>query len=174
MKTLSNTMAVLLLGGMIAMTSAISALAGVSEKTQAAEKTFDDGWEIAAALDVHGKGGWTTCGVFAKDLQHRFTLAGGESHIVVYDWTDAAGFGQRHALFVYRDTTGRYWGIDNRHAQPKWLAGTTPAAWVDFWEPDKKSIHLVADVSNPKLAGRSADKSRYDRLSAETMVASNK
>ena len=78
--------------------------------------------------------------------------------------------------FSYRDAEGRYWGIDNRHEHPKWLSGTTPAAWVDFWEPDKKAISLVADVSNPKLFGKTADKDRLDRLTGapRTMVASNR
>ncbi|SDT92483.1 hypothetical protein SAMN05444156_0792 [Verrucomicrobium sp. GAS474] len=138
-----------------------------ADGTEKLEKQVDDGWEMASALDVKGKGGWTTCGVFALDLQRRFTLAGGESHIIVYDWTDSAGFGDRHALFVFRDAQGHYWGIDNRHLEPLWLAGTTPAEWVASWEPDKVSLHLVADVNHPKLAGRTADKSRYDRLTAQ-------
>ena len=163
MKTLTGSLSALLLTCALALS--------LGTKAAAAAPAKDDGWEIATALDVPGKGGWTTCAVFAKNLQHRFILAGGESHIVVYDWTDAAGFGQRHALFVYRDAEGRYWGIDNRHAQPKWLAGTTPASWVDCWEPDKKTIRLIADVNTPKLLGKTADKSRLD--AAETLVASN-
>ena len=156
---------------LLALTLTLTASAVVAaSKASAATPSRDDGWEIASALDVAGKGGWTTCATFARDLQHRFTMAGGESHVVIYDWTDAAGFGQRHALFVYRDAAGRYWGIDNRHAQPKWLSGTTPTAWVNFWEPDKKTVALVADMTNPKLFGKTADK---DRL-APTLVASNR
>ncbi len=153
----------------LALTCAVIAMAGTSSSTGSTAPAKDDGWEIASALDVPGKGGWTTCALFARNLEHRFTVAGGEYHVVVYDWTDAVGFGQRHALFVFRDSAGRYWGIDNRHAA-KWLPGTTPAAWVDFWEPDKKTLHLVAEISNPKLLGKTADKSRLDET---TLVASN-
>ncbi|HEY8967000.1 MAG TPA: hypothetical protein VIM58_11175 [Candidatus Methylacidiphilales bacterium] len=169
MKPFAKSFAALLLAACSLATLKASAHA-------AAAPTKDDGWEIAASLDVAGKGGWTTCGAFAKDLQHRFTLAGGESHIVVYDWVDADGFGQRHALFVYRDAEGHYWGIDNRHEHPKWLSGTTPADWVAFWEPDKKAVSLIADVSNPKLFGKTADKDRLDRMTGapRSMVASNR
>ena len=124
--------------------------------------TADDGWTLAMEFGVKGRGGWTTCYAFARALQERFSLAGGESHLVVYDWTDEAHFSDRHAFLVFRDATGRYWGIDNRAAKPRWLHGTTAPEWAAFWDPEK-TTRVVADVTDWNLRGHTADLGRLTR-----------
>lgn len=154
------------LGALLALIGAVGAL-GLPALTHAATPQGDDGWALAMEFGVKGRGGWTTCYAFARSLQERFTLAGGESHLVVYDWTDDARLSDRHAFLVYRDAAGRYWGIDNRASKPRWLHGTTPGEWAAFWDADK-TTRVVADITDRTLEGRAAD---MGRLSRGQMVA---
>ncbi|MDE1170000.1 MAG: hypothetical protein PW734_02140 [Verrucomicrobium sp.] len=140
--------------------AAVFLAAWVSHGT--AETIRDDGWELALQQGIPGKGGWTTCYVYARSLQEYFEMAGGESHLVIYDWTDSHHFHNRHAFLVYRGVDGHYWGVDNRSEKPRWLCGATPQEWVRSWERDNDMQQLVvlADFTNKKLAGRTADKTR--------------
>ena len=122
-------------------------------------KANDPSWDLALSVDVAGKGGWTTCYTFARALQAKFSQAGGESHVVIYDWQDENHFSNRHAFLVYRDQAGRYWGMDNRAGQPRWLSGSTPTQWAQAWDHDK-AVSVVADQTNPDLAGQSPDASK--------------
>lgn len=141
---------------------ALAALLGGAGTGARAAEAADDGWALAMEFGVQGRGGWTTCYAFARALQARFSLAGGESHLVVYDWTDDSHFSDRHAFLVFRDAGGRYWGIDNRSAKPRWLRGTTPAEWAAFWDGDK-TVQVVADMTDERLRGRTADRGRLAR-----------
>ncbi len=117
----------------------------------------DIGWDLALDRSVPGKGGWTTCYQYASGLQQRFTRAGGESHVVIYNWsTPDAGTRGCHAFLVYRDAAGQYWGTDNLSAQPRWLRGTTPPEWASFWDGDK-TVRVLADFTDRKLKGRWAN-----------------
>jgi hypothetical protein len=151
----------------LALTAA--ALGGMAPAPAGADDLRDDGWTLAMEFGVKGRGGWTTCYAFAQALQERFSLAGGESHLVVYDWTDEAHFSDRHAFLVFRDAAGRYWGIDNRSPKPRWLRGTTPAEWAAFWDADK-TVRVVSDMTDANLRGRTAD---MGRLTHGEMVAAD-
>jgi len=132
-------------------------------------------WNMALSLDIPGKGGWTTCYTFAKTLQGRFLRAGGECHLVIYDWTDAYHYSDRHAFVVYRDPAGRYWGMDNRSAKPRWMAGKNPTEWAAFWDQDKTINRVeeetatgvtLADAgarANPNAAAISAQYAGFSR-----------
>ncbi len=150
-----------------ALVALLGTLAALWIPTGARAAAPDDGWTLAMEFGVKGRGGWTTCYAFARALQERFSLAGGESHLVVYDWTDDAHFSDRHAFLVFRDATGRYWGIDNRSAKPRWLHGTSAPEWAAFWDPEK-TTRVVADVTDWTLRGRTAD---LGRLGHGEMVA---
>jgi hypothetical protein len=135
----------------------------------------DDGWTLAMEFGVKGRGGWTTCYAFARALQERFSLAGGESHLVIYDWVDEAHFSDRHAFLVFRDAAGHYWGIDNRSPKPRWLRGTTPAEWAAFWDGDK-TVQVVSDTTNENLRGRTADRGRLthgEMAAAQGLMSEN-
>ena len=110
------------------------------------------GWNMALSLDLPGKGGWTTCYTFAKTLQGRFLQSGKECHLVIYDWTDSLHYSSRHAFVVYRDEQGRYWGMDNRSAKPRWMAGKNAVEWATFWDQDKTINRVIEDTAGPSLA----------------------
>jgi len=118
--------------------------------------TRDDGWDLALTPHLAGKGGWTTCYLFARALQWRFTCAGGENHLLIFDWTNPAHAQGRHAFLVYRDAEGRYWGMDNLSAKPRWLPGTTPMEWAVFWAGES-TVLRVTDATDRRLAGRTAN-----------------
>jgi len=87
-------------------------------------------WDISMANDIPGKGGWLTCLPFAKELHNRLVSNGIESHLVTLKWVDGS---RPHIVVVYRDTDGRYYGMDNRERKPRWLSGNSPEEWVFSW-----------------------------------------
>ena len=117
----------------------------------------DIGWDLALDRSIPGKGGWTTCYAYATGLQRKFTQAGGESHVVIYNWSQAgSGIQGCHAFLVYRDAAGNYWGTDALSDHPRWLRGSTPPEWATFWDADK-AVQVVADLTDKKLKGRWAN-----------------
>jgi len=96
----------------------------------------DDSHELAMNAHIRGKGRWNTCDMFARDLCQHMACAGTEAHYVVYDWQDDFHGTGRHAFVVYRDSDGRYWGMDNRSVAPKWLSGQDPVEWVASFAGD--------------------------------------
>lgn len=125
-------------------------------------KAGDDSWDIALALDLPGKGGWNTCAPFAKELYSRLTRAGGEAYLIVYDWTDDNRFSDRHAMVVYRDAKGRYWGMDQRMSKPIWLSGKNPSDWANFFSRAAQ-VQVRVAYTNPSNHGQYADLSRSPR-----------
>ncbi len=119
----------------------------------------DDSWDIALALDIPGKGGWTTCAPYAKELYSRITRAGGEAYLVVFDWRNEDHMSDRHAMVVYRDSHGRYWGMDQRATKPVWLSGKDPAQWANYFSR-AETVKLYAVYTNPANVGQYADLSR--------------
>jgi hypothetical protein len=118
----------------------------------------DDSFSIAREKDITGKYVSGACLSYAQDLYSRMTQAGGEAHLVVFDWTSANNSG-KHAIVVYRDKEGRYWGMDNLKQTPIWLAGTTPREWADFFAP-RCDVVVKAHKTDLALAGQYADRSR--------------
>ena len=133
----------------------------------------DDGWTLALTPHLTGKGGWTTCYAFAKTLQGRFTQSGTECHLVIYNWTDQFHYSNRHAFVVYRDAEGRYWGMDNLSAKPRWLPGTTPMEWASFWA-GASTVLRVTDATDHRLAGKTADQTLLAGAPSPTLVADNR
>jgi hypothetical protein len=133
-------------------------------------KAGDDSFDIALSLDISGKGGWNTCNTFAKELYRRISEAGGEAHYIVYDWVDDQNFSGRHAFVVYRDSSGRYWGIDQMCAQPKWLVGSNPKKWA-YWFAAPREAHIVYSQTEPMLAGRYPDRSRPENAQLAGQIA---
>lgn len=141
---------------------ALSALAFIqtSAVAETATKPFsDDSWEIAAKLDIQGKNGWTTCQVFADDLYNRMTVAGGEAHNIVYAWRNEDGIIGIHAMVVYLDSKGRYWGMDYRSEKPVWLSGKTSAEWVQSFR-SHDFTEVLSVVNKPGLKGQFASYGR--------------
>ncbi len=122
----------------------------------------DDSWKIALSLDIPGKNEWNTCGPYAKELYNRLTRAGGEAYIIVFNWTDENRLSDRHAMVIYRDAKGRYWGMDNRANKPVWLQGSNPSEWVSFFSRAAYTSIYTA-YFNPANYGQYADLSRVPR-----------
>jgi hypothetical protein len=122
-------------------------------------KAGDDSWKISLALDIPGKNGWQTCAPFAKELYSRLTRAGGEAYLVVFDWTDENRLSDRHAMVVYRDAKGRYWGMDNHANKPVWLSGSNPTEWASFFSR-AAFVSIYTAYTNPANIGQYADLSR--------------
>lgn len=119
----------------------------------------DDSFSIARDKSIAGKRITGACLPFAQDLYSRLTQAGGEAHLVVFDWRAPGGQTGTHAIVVYRDKEGRYWAMDNLQAAPLWLAGSSPASWAAFFAP-RFDVEVKAHRTNPALAGQYADRSR--------------
>ncbi|MEM9446057.1 MAG: hypothetical protein AAGA18_11985 [Verrucomicrobiota bacterium] len=126
---------------------------------------LDDAWKIAMKFDIKGKGGFNTCLPFAKDLYNRMTTAGGESHLIIYEWKSRHEGKGRHAVVVYRDSRGDYFAMDNRSRKPKWIGGKDPSSWVQSYEWGK-TVQVLSHQTVRGLAGKSA------KLNRSTYVAS--
>jgi hypothetical protein len=107
----------------------------------------DNTHDIALDLNIAGKAGLATCDSFARDLYQRITRSGGEATYIIYDWRNESRVSGRHAFIVYRDSKGRYWGMDNAHRQPKWLDGKAPSQWVSAFAGDVDSRLVYAHTS---------------------------
>lgn len=135
----------------------------------------DDSSSIARDHGIAGKWVSGACLPFAQELYSRLTAAGGEAHLVVFNWRSPSGETGAHAIVVYRDKEGRYWAMDNLQASPLWLAGSTPSAWAAFFVP-RYDVEVKAHRSNPALAGQYADRSRIAATAAAgpaTLLATN-
>lgn len=107
-------------------------LAGESAK---ANRGQGDPFEIALALDLPGKKGWDTCEPFAIALHDRLTKAQNEATLIYYEWSSAGRVGGRHAFVAYRDSQGRYWGMDQQLEKPKRLFGSSTQQWAESFDP---------------------------------------
>ncbi len=125
----------------------------------------DDSFAIARDRSIAGKRISGACLPFAQDLYSRLTKAGGEAHLVVFNWRSPAGITGTHAIVVYRDKEGRYWAMDNLQTAPLWLAGSTPAAWASFFAP-RYAVEVKGHKMDPALAGQYADRSRSTETAA--------
>ncbi len=132
----------------------------------------DDSWSIALGQDIPGKNGWATCAPYAKELYSRIARAGGEAYLIVFDWTDKNNISNRHAMVVYRDAKGRYWGMDNRASKPVWLNGNNPSEWVSFFSR-KAYTSVYTAYTNPANYGHYADLSRAPQRVVYTPVNDN-
>lgn len=125
----------------------------------------DDSWNMALALDIPGKNGWTTCEPFATELYNRMTRAGGEAYLIIFDWEDANHIRNSHAMVVYRDAGGRYWGMDQRSPKPVWLGGRNPGQWVKDFFP-RAMVKVRMTYTDPANFGQYPDLSRAPQLVA--------
>jgi hypothetical protein len=115
----------------------------------------DDSLAIATARDIPGKYVSGACAPFAENLYQRILSAGGEAHLVVFDWQCGSGTGT-HAFVVYRDQQGRYWGMDNLQSHPIWLTGSTPKDWAEFFAP-RYEVSVKIHRTDMALLGHYAD-----------------
>jgi hypothetical protein len=61
--------------------------------------------------------------------------AGVEAYRVSFDWsnlTSVAGQAGAHAVVVFKDSRGRYYGVDNMTWKPIWLKGNNSQEWANF------------------------------------------
>ena len=105
-----------------------------------------DPHEIATSLTLPGKGGWTTCVPFSNALYKRLSDAGFETHYLVYAWKTREQRGQ-HALVIYKAGDGRYWAMDNRMENPRWVRGTDVASWLSSLKVNMDAA-VVAHTTN--------------------------
>lgn len=94
-----------------------------------------DDFDVAMAGDIPGKNIQGECLPFAQELYHRLTRVGSETHLIIYDWCDWEGRRGVHAIVVYQDAEKRYWAMDNEHARPVWLDGSSAQAWCRSFSP---------------------------------------
>lgn len=133
----------------------------------------DDTFKIARDKTIPGKFGRETCDVFAKELYNRLTQAGGEAHYVVYDWQNPGGRSGRHAIVVYRDAQGRYFGMDQSMRTPVWLTGQSPSAWA-AWFNGPGHTRVVRSVTDASLSGEYADLSRAPKINRNVKMVAMK
>jgi hypothetical protein len=141
-------------------------IAGVWGGLSAGALAADDSRTIARNAQVAGKFRKDQCLPFARDLYGQMVQAGGEAHLVVYQWNDAFAQGQKsgyHAIVVYRDSSGRYFGVDNLTWKPKWLKGSTPSEWAMFFAGFGKQVAVTQSITEPTLRGSVASLDRAPR-----------
>lgn len=126
----------------------------------------DDSGVIAREKDIPGKFRVGQCLPYAQELYNRFIRAGGEAHLVVYQWHNlhngvdgqwSSGEG-RHAIVVYRDSKGRYYGMDNNTWKPVWLKGQAPGEWAQSFAGMNASTRIVSAKTELALKGRYPDR----------------
>ncbi len=101
----------------------------------------------AVADDLPGKHVKGSCLPFARELYARLNRVGVEVHLITYAWRKNAGESGIHAFVVYRDESGRYWGMDNERYRPLRMNGMTPRAWGQFFSPST-TVSICAHVSS--------------------------
>lgn len=122
----------------------------------------DDGGFIARDQSIQGKGVSGECLPFATSLYNRLNSAGGEAHLIVFDWR-AGGQQGRHAMVVYLDQRGQYWGMDNIQRSPRRLDGAdNPEEWVMQFAPGYQ-VEIKAHKWNTAFLGSYADRRRSGR-----------
>ena len=132
---------------------------------------------LAKSKDVAGKFQVRECNTFAKDLYQKFARSGGEAYLVVYDWTNlkrdfrSQGSG-RHAIVVYRDAKGRYYGVDNATWKPVWLKGSTPSEWAAFFGGMNLQTSVVSSQTVAANKGQYPNLAQVKAFEKGTMVAS--
>lgn len=138
---------------------------------------WDDGRAIAKATNIQGKMQQEQCLPFARDLYERLNAAGGEAYLIIFRWEDmkantfrevrSAGVFEKsrgsHAMVVFRDSRGRYYGMDNQSWRPVSLLGRSVPEWVMSFSGQQIHTELVSVSTNPSNRGQYADLSRSSR-----------
>lgn len=131
----------------------------------------DDGQTLAMSQDIAGKNNVGGKGSeFAPELYNRFLKAGGEVHLVTFQWRREFEKPEQMRLskaVVFLDAEGRYWGMDMYTTQPVWVPGREPQKWLDRLYPNLIT-KLVTTQTEPKLAGQYADLSRVAKAAPVT------
>jgi len=131
----------------------------------------DDGQALALSQDVAGKNNVGGKGSeFAPDLYNRFIKAGGEAHLVTFQWRrefEKVEQTRTSTVVIFLDAEGRYWGMDMYTSQPVWVPGREPQKWLDRLYPNLIT-KLVSARTEPKLAGQYADISRVAKAAPAT------
>ena len=134
----------------------------ISSFAQAASSA--DPIQIAKAQDIPGRMHVGDCQRYADELFRRLDAAGIQAYKVSFDW-ESYKFNARartgsHMIVVFKDSRGRYYGMDNMARRPVWLRGNSPAEWTEFFA----GMDMGTGVSN-SVASRAAQ-------NADTFVAS--
>jgi len=114
-----------------------------------------DAHQIAKALDIPGKNRSGECERYAQELFQRLDKAGVEAYKIVFNWESynfyATKHSGTHAMVVFKDGRGRYYGMDNKSRRPVWLNGSSPEEWTAFFV----GMDMGTGVAN-SLASRAA------------------
>lgn len=107
---------------------------GMGVMAQAVE---DIGRKLAKDRSLPGKNHPGECAVYADALFAKMNAAGVEAYRVSFDWSDylsspSADQGA-HAMVVYKDNRGRFYGVDNMSWKPVWLKGKNSQEWSAFF-----------------------------------------
>ncbi|PAW79424.1 MAG: hypothetical protein B9S32_02470 [Verrucomicrobia bacterium Tous-C9LFEB] len=131
----------------------------------------DDGQMLALSQDLPGKNNVGGKGSeFAPELYNRFIKAGGEAHLVTFQWRrefEKAEQARTSSVVVFLDAEGRYWGMDMYSKQPVWVPGREPQKWLDRLYPNLIT-KLTTVRTESKLAGKYADLSRVANATPAT------
>jgi hypothetical protein len=96
----------------------------------------DMGMKLAKDRSLPGKNQIGECAVYADALFAKMNAAGVEAYRVSFDWTNYTSSPSSpsgaHAVVVFRDSRGRYYGVDNMTWKPIWLKGSSAQEWTSF------------------------------------------
>lgn len=92
----------------------------------------DDTWRIALSHDMPGRKNPQGAFTFAHRLYGDLTSAGGEAHLVSYEWRDEASQIARGCCVVFRSSNGVYYIFDNMMTQPLEIEGGEPRQWLQY------------------------------------------
>ncbi|MDD5260885.1 MAG: hypothetical protein PHD76_03460 [Methylacidiphilales bacterium] len=149
MKTLNRTFKY---RGALLATGALGLLAFLSLAPMAQAATNADPIKIAKALDIPGKHHTDQCQRFADELFNRLDAAGIEAYKVTFDW-ESYNVGARtrsgaHMFVVFKDSHGRYYGMDNLALRPVWLQGDSPSEWSQFFAGMDMGTNVADSVAS--------------------------
>lgn len=120
----------------------------------------DDSINIARDNSITGKWVNGACLPYARNLYTRFNQAGGEAHFIVFDWRTHNGRRGTHAIVVFLDGKGRYWGMDNLKKSPVCLGRVnSPEEWAAGFAPGYRTS-VKAHSWNTAFLGQYADRKR--------------
>ena len=95
----------------------------------------DLGMKLAKDRSIPGKNQIGECAKYADALFAKMNASGVEAYRVSFDWSHLSGIsgGQgAHAVVVFKDARGRYYGVDNMTWKPIWLKGNNSQEWATF------------------------------------------
>jgi len=109
------------------------------------------GMKLAKDRSIPGKNQIGKCATYANALFAKMNAAGVVAYRVSFDWSKLTGLsGEQgaHAVVVFKDSRGRYYGVDNMTWKPIWLKGNNSQEWSTFIAGMDTSAHVRKTVAS--------------------------